>query len=300
MTQPSISILVPHYNDPEGFLLTLKSVEAQTFRGPRELVVCDDGSTPQNLRRLHEIAEQSPERIVLLENGVNRGRPHTRNRLLDTASGTYLTWCDSGDELYPQKLALQHDALYRARLLRWDRPVWVTCHYDMHWVGGKPKHGRQTVEGDQISNLLLSSLRAYLFTLLGTTRSFRDVGYFDQKLPRLQDLDFFLRFAAKGGMFALPNTTEALCVYHKSDAGKDADLIADCYRHIFRKHSALLMTRSVRFRRNRLYDLNMLAARFASNNDDAAKTLVYMMRAAALNPVSFARKALSTKGRPWT
>lgn len=297
----TISILLPHYNDPEGFLLTLRSIEAQTFRGPMEIVVCDDGSRPEHLAQVERIVEESPSRIVLLKNPVNRGRPYTRNVLLDAAGGIYLTWVDSADELYPRKLSVQLDALYRTKLLRFDRPAWVTCNYDMHWIGGgKPRLGRQRVEGDQATSLFLATLRAYLWTLLGTTQSFRDVGYFDTKLPRLQDLDFFLRFVEKGGMFVMPDTHDALCVYHKSDIGKDADMIAECYRHIYDKHAPLLMSHSARFRRNRLYDLNMLAARFAANNDDALKTAAYLGRAALCSPASFARKALRSKGRPWT
>ncbi|MCA9615460.1 MAG: glycosyltransferase [Myxococcales bacterium] len=295
----AVSILIPHYNDPEGFALTLRSIENQTWRGSKHTIVCDDGSTPENFERLRAVVDSATTPITLLVNETNRGRPYTRNRLLDAADGHYLTWCDAGDEFYPRKLEVQVDSLYRAESRGYERPLWCICDYSMHWVGGKPKRGRQKTDGDQIGNLLTSSLRAYLFTAMGTTQSFRDVGYFDADLPRLQDLDFFLRFAEKDGLFIGTVVDESLCVYHKSDVGKDGDLIAECFDRIYRKHSIILLQRSRRFRRNRRHDLHMLAARFSANNNDALKAAAHLARAAVYSPVRFAKKTRSTKGRPW-
>lgn len=295
----AISILIPHYNDPAGLALTLASIESQTWKGPRTVLVCDDGSSNDNRCRLDSVIARSSERIVLLANDKNRGRPYTRNRLLDAADGHFLTWCDSGDEFYPRKLQVQLDTLFRADARGYGRPVWCVCDYTMHWVGGKPKRGRQRVEGDQIGNLLTSTLRAYLFTAMGTTESFRNVGYFDEDLPRLQDLDFFLRFAEKDGLFIGTISDESLCVYHKSDVGKDGDLIAACFERIYRKHAGLLLQRSRRYRRNRRHDLHMLAARFSASNGDVVKAAAHLARAARLSPLRFGRKVRATKGRPW-
>ena len=51
-------------------------------------------------------------------------------------------------------------------------------------------------------------LRAYLWTLLGTARAFKAAGRFDERLPRLQDLDYFLRFIAAGGTLVVPPGNE--------------------------------------------------------------------------------------------
>ena len=70
--------------------------------------------------------------------------------------------------------------------------------------------------------LIGTDLRAYLWTLLSRADTLRNVGWFDERLPRLQDLDFFLRFALKGGRIVAPETNEALCIYHKTDLGRSA------------------------------------------------------------------------------
>ena len=294
----TLSILIPHYNDPDGFALTLRSIEAQTWKGSREVVVCDDGSTHAARSKLERIINDSPEQIRLLQHAKNLGRPFARNTLLDAAEGKYTTWCDAGDEIYPEKIERQLVALYRARLLKFKPPVWCTCHYDMHWAGRRASGRRQDISADMLGNLLLATLRAYLWTLLGTTQSFRDVGYFDTKLPRLQDLDYFIRFVEKGGMFILPSSDESLVVYHKSDIGKASAEVLRCNRYILEKHAPLLLTRSRRFRRNRYFDMYMLAARFAANNDDTPSTLSYLARAARYNPVVFAKRIIEKRGWP--
>jgi glycosyltransferase involved in cell wall biosynthesis len=298
VTIPTISILIPHYNDPDGLALTLRSIEAQTWKGTRDIFVCDDGSRPEELDRALEVAASSSEHVTVIPNRVNRGRPYTRNVLLDAARGKYLTWCDSGDEYYPDKLALQLEGLYRAREEGIDQPVWCTCNSDWRWQGSrKTKLIRQQVEGNQVSNLLLSTLRAYLYTLLGTTQSFRDVGYFDLNLPRLQDLDFFLRFVSKGGVLILPPTNDPLCLYHKTDVGRSGQEVLRCNQYLFRKHSALLLTRSRRFRRNRRFEQYQLAARFSSNNNDRARTSMYLAASAIESPFGFARWLVKSRGR---
>lgn len=293
----TVSILLPHYNDPAGLALTLRSVEAQTWKGSREVVVVDDGSRDEHKDRLRQVCAESSENVRLIENARNRGRPYTRNVLLDAAEGKLTTWLDAGDEIYPRKLELQIEGLYRARFLEFEQAVWCTCNYDMHWVGTRRRKAQQRVDDDPLGALLQSTLRAYLWTLLGTTQSFRDVGYFDLALPRLQDLDFFLRFVEKGGMFVMPPTDDPLCVYHKSDVGKNGQMVLECFEHIYAKHAPALMARSRRYRRNREYDVYMLAARFTQNNGELGKMLGYLGLAAARSPVRFARKMARDRGR---
>lgn len=296
---PTLSILIPHYNDAEGLALALRSIEGQTWRGDREVVVVDDGSRPEELARVDELLARSPERVRLICNGVNRGRPHTRNVLLDAARGKYLTWLDSGDEYYPAKVEWQLEGLYRARLERPGVAVWCTCSSHWHWQESKAKKKvvPQAVDGDQASNLFLGTLRGYLYTLVGTTQSFRDVGYFDLALPRLQDIDFFLRFVEKGGIFVLPPTDEPLCVYHKTDVGRRGLEVLRCNRHLLRKHAALLMKHSRRYRKNRALQQYELAARFTSNNGEYLKTAGLLAQAALTHPLGLVRHMIRSRGK---
>ena len=144
----TLSILIPHYNAPHAFAQSLRSIEAQTWSGSREIILVDDGSKKEHLDKLEKICGLSCEQIQLIRLNENRGRPYARNVLLDAASGKYTAWLDAGDEWYPTKIEEQIAALYRARFLNFERDVWCTSHYDWQWTGAKKRLRKQKVDGD--------------------------------------------------------------------------------------------------------------------------------------------------------
>ncbi len=178
--------------------------------------------------------------------------------------------------------------------------MWMTCNYHWKWQDGMQVRKRfQKTGQDQLKALLVGTdLRAYLWTLLGRAEAFTSVGWFDDRLPRLQDLDFFLRFSLKGGRILAPETTEALCIYHKTDFGRSADQIRECNAYIFDKYRVLYNRYGMKFRRTRLYHMEMHSARFAANNFDRQKTYEYMWRAAMARPRLFFRHMTRKGLRP--
>lgn len=288
---PTVDVLIPHYNSVDALDLSLASIDAQDYAGHFRVVVVDDGSTPEMIARLRDLIDRRERPVVLLENGVNRGRPYTRNVLLDATESPYTAWLDAGDAWYPSKTAAQ---IAEARALGGpdsDTPFWVTCNFDWQWTGREATRRFQTVDQDQVMALLRGKdLRAYLWTLLGPTRTFRDVGWFDEKLPRLQDLDFFLRFLLKRGRLHLPDTAESLCVYHKSDIGRDAEQIRACHAYIFDKHRVLYTRYGPKFTRVQLYNMEIHAARFAASNGDGGRRATHLWRAFRHRPKQFVRR----------
>ncbi|WP_342594300.1 glycosyltransferase family 2 protein [Salinicola lusitanus] len=291
-----LDILIPHYEDVEGLSLSLASIESQTWRGNPRIVICDDGSSHQTLDMLETIIGNH-QNIVLIKNENNIGRARTRNVLLDAIESSYTAWLDAGDEWYPQKIKMQFDSLYRAIYRQNGSPVWSTCNYDWQWNFGRKRKRQQEINDDQMKNLLVGQkLRSYLWTILAESHTFKDVGYFDEKLPRLQDLDYFIRFVSNGGLLIKPRTELPLCVYHKSDIGRDAKEIHGCYNYIYRKHSHVYGTFSSKFRKNRKYDIEIHSARFAQNNNDPATTCRMLVKAACVNPSRFIYSVVKNKG----
>lgn len=296
----TVDILIPHYNDVEGLDLALKSIAAQTWRGELRIVIADDGSAPQAVSGARALAETIRHPVTFIENGQNRGRPYTRNVLLDTVDSPFVAWIDAGDEWYPDKLAIQFEALAKAEAGTKDDFIWMTCHYHWKWQDNIAfKKKLQLTEQDQLKALLIGTdLRAYLWTILARAETFTSVGWFDERLPRLQDLDFFLRFALKGGRLVEPGYEDALCVYHKTDLGRSADQIRECNAYIFDKYRVLYNRYGMKFSRTRLYHMEMHSARFAANNADHGKASEYMWKAARARPRLFIRHLRRKGFRP--
>ncbi len=292
----TLDVLIPHYNDVAGLLLSLKSIAAQTWTGDIRVVVADDGSSGEVRAKLKEAVAVYPFQIVIIENKENKGRPYTRNVLLESIESPYASWLDAGDEWYPLKLEKQFEKIVDLEAANGPAPFWVTCNYDWVWTARRPKPRTQKVEGDQIKSLLMgANLRAYLWTLLAPASAFTDIGWFDERLPRMQDLDFFIRFQLHGGRVHNAMATEPLCAYHKSDEGRNAVEIRRCNQIIFDKHRPLFNRYGTNFTEMRLFRMEMLSWRFAQNNKDRSLSWHFMIQAAKRRPYAFA-KHLWTRG----
>ncbi|UWU16938.1 glycosyltransferase family 2 protein (plasmid) [Rhizobium sullae] len=291
-----LDILIPHFNDTAGLDLSLRSIEAQTWPGQVRVVIADDGSDALTKTKLREVAASFSFKIEIIENEENRGRPYTRNVLLAAIESPYVAWLDAGDEWYPLKLEKQFEKLAELEQTNGGNPFWVTCNYDWVWTGGLRRRRVQKVDGDQLKSLLIGSqLRAYLWTLIGPAATFKDVGWFDERLPRMQDLDFFIRFQMHGGRIYNATKTEPLCAYHKSDEGRKALEIRECNQIIFDKHRTLFRRYGDRFCEMRLFRMDMLAWRFAQNNGDIVLARHFMRKAATRRPIAFAKHVWKSK-----
>lgn len=273
----TVDILIPFFNDSDGFRKTLASIKVQTCLPQLRIVVVDDGSQAEHARELAKLLDHSDVPYRILTNAQNRGRPYTRNVLLDNMESDYVAWLDSGDEWFPDKTWRQLSALKKAGVTKDSTDFWATCSYEWREAGKSPTQIRQQTEDDIIKALLDGKrLRAYLWSILSPTPAMARVGYFDTSLPRLQDLDFFLRFASSGGQLVQPEDFTALCAYNKDHIGRSAREIDAAYSHIFSKHDALLMRYGRKFRMKCQRKSKANCARFADENGDykLAKSLM--------------------------
>ena len=104
-------------------------------------------------------------------------------------------------------------------------------------------------------------------------------------------------FTKKGGMLILPPSHEPLCVYHKSDVGRDGREIYRCFQYVHERHAALMLQHSRAFRRNRRFQACLHAARFTQNNGEVLTTGAFLARALATHPTGFAKWLWTTRGR---
>jgi glycosyltransferase involved in cell wall biosynthesis len=295
-----LDILIPHYNDFSGLKKSIKSVEMQSWEGTLRVVVADDGSPIEVFDRVEKLLSAAPFSTKLLRNTMNRGRPHTRNRLLDEIQAPFVAWLDAGDLWLPDKLSIQFEHLDRLRNQGESvDDCWITCNYDWRWEQGRTRNCSQNVDQDQVKALLMGdNLRGYLWTILASASTFIKVGGFDENLPRLQDLDYFLRFAKGGGRLVKPPTEDSLCIYEKSDIGRDSREIRRCNARIFAKHADSYYSYGPHFLRVRLYKAELLSARFAKNNGDILALSWFLLRAFMTRPFAAIRGIIKSSFNP--
>jgi glycosyltransferase involved in cell wall biosynthesis len=94
---PSISVIIPAYNEASRIGAAIESVLAQTTPAS-EIIVVDDGSTDGTA----EVAGAYPVSVVRQANG---GISAARNRAFREATGTWLALLDADDLWVPERLA---------------------------------------------------------------------------------------------------------------------------------------------------------------------------------------------------
>lgn len=120
MTTPTVSLIVPVFND-EAFLgVALQSISQQTFRD-FEVIVCDDGSTDRSCAVARKLSLED-RRFHLVANCDNVGMTRNWNRALARASGRYVIKLDSDDAFRPGAIERLVQAMEGD-----DRPVAAFC-----------------------------------------------------------------------------------------------------------------------------------------------------------------------------
>jgi len=93
---PTVSVVIPAYNEADRIAGALESVLAQTRR-PLEILVVDDGSSDDTAR----VADRFGARVIAQK---NLGISAARNRGIDEAAGEWVALLDADDRWMPERL----------------------------------------------------------------------------------------------------------------------------------------------------------------------------------------------------
>ena len=97
---PLISIVISVYNGEAYLKTALISIQNQDLKNI-EIIIVDDGSKDNSLILIKELMKTEP-RIILLENGENRGPLYTKSKGVLNARGKYVMTLDE-DDIYCQR-----------------------------------------------------------------------------------------------------------------------------------------------------------------------------------------------------
>ncbi len=103
--KPKLSIIIPLYNSEKYIKETIESILSQSFKS-FELIIVDDASTDNSLKITRELIKKD-NRIRLFKSKTNKGRASSINVGLRNAKAQYITFLDSDDIMYPERLKKQ-------------------------------------------------------------------------------------------------------------------------------------------------------------------------------------------------
>ena len=221
-----VSVVIPAYNRAERMVASVTSCLEQTY-DKVEVIVVDDGSTDDTVEALERlVATWGPERVRWVSQ-PNQGACVARNTGLEMVRTEYFQFHDSDDLLMPTKLEEQVAALERSgadcavsdilivkddaahtpiREIRYD--------FDFPRVAGDFQH-------------------ASIPTVLMRTSTFPSLLRWNTRLPRLQDVDFVVRYMLSIRRVIYTPGFHVLYVHHDGPQIRDSYDQGPLYRVMF-------------------------------------------------------------------
>ena len=184
-----VSIIIPTYNRAHLIKRSLQSVLKQDYPN-FEIIVIDDASTDNTE---YIVKELDDVRVIYIQHSFNKGANAARNTGIRAATGEYIAFQDSDDEWLPDKLTKQIEAFKTA-------PTDVGVVYTACWrIEGTERTYTPSkdvlVKDGFLHNELLKRNFITMPSLLVKKECLKEVGLFDEALPRLQDWELFLRLS---------------------------------------------------------------------------------------------------------
>ena len=100
-----ISVIIPTYNGERTIGRAIKSIFNQTYKTNYEILICDDCSTDDTIKKIDNIFYPN---IKVITNDIHTGGPNKgRNNGIKNATGDYIAFLDQDDEWLPTKIETQ-------------------------------------------------------------------------------------------------------------------------------------------------------------------------------------------------
>ena len=193
----TISVIIPTYNSEKTIKKTIESVLKQTF-ADFELIVINDGSEDRTL----DIISQFNDPRVKVFSYPHAGGNISRNRGLEAAVGTLVSFLDADDIWTPDKLARQLQALQENE----------SAKVAYSWTDYIDENGEFlrsgmhiTANGDIYKQLFVANFLENGSNPLIYREALITLGGFDESLNASQDWDMWLRLAHKYNFIAVPS-----------------------------------------------------------------------------------------------
>lgn len=187
---PLVSVVMPTRNRAALMERSLASVMKQTFT-QWELIVVDDASTDATAVAVSR-QRDGDSRIHLHALTQQVGGAAARNRGIEAARGEWIAFLDDDDEWLPRKLERQLDVVLRSQSgagLVYCPARFVTADGSEHVLQSSAAPAGATRRALLQRNFISTP------TVMVRTDIVRQVGGFDETLPRLQDWDLWIRLA---------------------------------------------------------------------------------------------------------
>lgn len=269
-----ISIVIPTHNRKSTIRRAIDSVVNQTYKDI-EIIVVSDGSSDGTNELVQELA-LSEERIKLIAYPDPKGGNYARNTGAKAAKSDYIAFLDDDDEWFPDKLEKEIE-VFKNDL---DIGLVYTGIKVIYENDGYSYISLPNYEGNLSREILLHNCITTTSSVMIKKSVLEKAGYFDEKLPALQDFDLWIRccqFAKVGCV------REALLNYYiNANVGQitaNTEKNEKAFERIEDKYKTLYEKLSVPDNKTRLCNRFCGLAKYALKNGEGKKCRQFAIKA---------------------
>jgi len=200
MSKPKFSVVIPTYNRAEFITRTIESVLEQTNED-FEIIVVDDGSADNTGEVVRSIADKR----VSYHYKKNEERAVARNTGRSLARGSYITFLDSDDLLYPDHLAVAGEVIEK-----FSDPEFFHLGYE--FVDPATGGSRGIARMPEIANDMLVRGNALSCNGVFLRKDVAELHPFnpDRDLSGTEDYELWLRLASRYPLYCDSRVTSAI------------------------------------------------------------------------------------------
>ena len=187
-----VSVIIPTYNRGNLIINSIKSVLNQTFRN-LEVIVVDDGSTDNTEDEVNKITDK---RIKYIKLSSNRGGSNARNVGIKNATGQFISFQDSDDIFYPNKIEKQIKNIINKNSIFDFCKINVIYNSTYSYLIPNERQENSIIKGEIFNELISRGNFISTQSMIIRTKYMKN-HLFDIEMPRLQDYDVILGMIPK-------------------------------------------------------------------------------------------------------
>lgn len=228
----NISCIIPTHNRNIYLQKSINSIINQTIE-PIEVIVVDDIGSEETRNLVNNINEITSITVRYIKNDIKSGAPISRNIGVENASGDLVALLDDDDLWEPEYLEKMHHKLKQSNK-----------DFAISWI--KMLKNNQLIYKNAIpENWNIKKFTGINPGVLGSNfliykQKYLEIGGFDTKLKKSQDLDFFFNAIIKKLTFTV--VKEYLVIYRQHDGERisknyqDDNKIFKSFIYFYKKH----------------------------------------------------------------
>ena len=254
---PLITIGITSYNARLTIKRALLSAIKQNWSN-KEIVIVNDFSEDDTINIINQISRKY-NHIRLINHDKNYGCSQSRNTIINNARGDFIAFFDDDDFSREDRLLIQYNRIIEYEEISKTKLIACYASGKKIYPNGYIKNfnavafKNASIMGEIMSDFLLFNKKysSYNYgngtptcSLMARKDVFLEVGLFDKRLSRQEDIDFAIRLGFKGGHFiGVPE--KVIFQYSTSRPNKSIEIELENAIYILIKNSEYLKKKKI-------------------------------------------------------